>query len=144
MRIDGHGGFRKASAISHLWLLVDPVELSRLVALDLTLLEPESNLLLGVLDAVGTVADVAANVNGEVTTDGTGGGSQGVGGTEEDYRRFLVRKGVSVEKLVGLYIPRPVLTASRPSQTMAQMGPLIMSVYRLSVYCQVPEDCIAR
>ena len=33
-----------------------------LVADDLTLLEPESNLLLGVLDAVRTVADVAADV----------------------------------------------------------------------------------
>ena len=26
-------------------------------------------------------------------------------------------------------IPRPVLTASRPSQTMAQIGPLPMSVF---------------
>ena len=43
-------------------LLVDPVELAVLVADDLTLLEPESNLLLGVLDAVRTVADVAADV----------------------------------------------------------------------------------
>lgn len=33
-----------------------------LVADDLTLLEPESNFFLGVLDAVGTVADVAADV----------------------------------------------------------------------------------
>lgn len=33
-----------------------------LVADDLTLLEPESDFFLGVLDAVGTVADVAADV----------------------------------------------------------------------------------
>lgn len=46
----------------HLRLLVDPVELAVLVADDLTLLEPESDFLLGVLDAVGTVADVAADV----------------------------------------------------------------------------------
>jgi hypothetical protein len=48
--------------LEHLSLLVDPVELAVLVADDLTLLEPESDFLLGVLDAVGTVADVAADV----------------------------------------------------------------------------------
>jgi hypothetical protein len=81
-------------------LLVDPVELALLVADNLTLLEPESDLLLGVLDAVGAVADVAADVlnklinrpytwksydtyNGEVTTDGARGRGKRVGGTEE-------------------------------------------------------------
>jgi hypothetical protein len=63
--------------------LVNPVVLSALPALDLTLLEPEGNLLLAVLDAVGAVADVAANVEGEVTTDGARGGGEGVGGTED-------------------------------------------------------------
>lgn len=48
----------------HLRLLVDPVELSRLPGLELALREPERDLLLGVLDAVGTVADVAADVLG--------------------------------------------------------------------------------
>lgn len=67
----------------NLGLLVDPVELGSLPADELTLLEPESNLLLGVLDAVGAVADVAADVDGEVTTDGAGGGGEGVGGTED-------------------------------------------------------------
>lgn len=43
-------------------LLVDPVVLSGLPALNLALLEPESNLLLGGLDSVGAVADVAADV----------------------------------------------------------------------------------
>lgn len=65
-------------------LLVDPVELGSPVADELALLEPESNLLLGVLDGVGTVADVAADIDSEVTTDGAGGGGKGVGGTEED------------------------------------------------------------
>jgi len=51
--------------------------------LDLALLEPEGNLLLGVLDAVGAVADVAANVDGVVTADGTWCGGKRVGGTEE-------------------------------------------------------------
>lgn len=43
------------------------------------------NLLLGVLDGVGAVADVAADVQGEVATDGAGGRGQGVGGTEESW-----------------------------------------------------------
>jgi hypothetical protein len=43
-------------------LLVDPVVLSLLPALDLALVEPESDLLLGGLDGVGAVADVAADV----------------------------------------------------------------------------------
>jgi hypothetical protein len=43
-------------------LLIHPVVLSRLPGLDLALLEPERDLLLGVLDAVAAVADVAANV----------------------------------------------------------------------------------
>lgn len=68
-------------------VLVDPVELGRLPADELTLLEPEGNLLLGVLDAVGAVADVAADVDGEVATDGAGGGGEGVGGTEDGCSR---------------------------------------------------------
>lgn len=67
----------------HLSLLIDPVELGLLVADNITLLEPESNLLLGVLDGVGAVADVAADIDGEVTTDGAGGGGKGVGSTED-------------------------------------------------------------
>lgn len=58
--IDQMGRDPKTS--KHLWLLVDPVELGGLPALDLLLLEPEVDLLLGVLDAVGAVADVAADV----------------------------------------------------------------------------------
>jgi hypothetical protein len=65
----------------NLWLLIDPVILSRLPGLNLTLLEPESNFLLGVLDAVGTVADVASDIDGVVTTDGTWGRGKRVGGT---------------------------------------------------------------
>lgn len=42
-------------------LLIDPVVLSALPALDLTLFKPEGNFLLGVLDGVGTVADVASD-----------------------------------------------------------------------------------
>ncbi len=64
--------------------LIDPVVLSTLPALDLAVFEPESDLLLGVLDAVGAVADVAADIDGIVTTDGTWLGGERVGGTEED------------------------------------------------------------
>lgn len=63
--------------------LVDPVVLGELPAVELILLEPEVNLLLGVLDRVGAVADVAADVDGEVATDGARGGGKGVGGTKE-------------------------------------------------------------
>jgi hypothetical protein len=42
-------------------LLVDPVVLSTLPALNFTFLEPESNLLLGVLDGVRTVAYVTSD-----------------------------------------------------------------------------------
>jgi hypothetical protein len=67
----------------NLRLLVDPVVLGGLPAVELVLLEPEGNLLLSVLDGVGTVADVATDVNGEVATDGARGGGSGVGGTEK-------------------------------------------------------------
>lgn len=64
-------------------LLVNPVVLSALPALYLTLLEPESDFLLAVLDAVRAVANVAANVEGEVAADGAGGGGEGVGCTKD-------------------------------------------------------------
>ena len=64
-------------------LLVDPGGLGRGPLEDLLRLEPERDLLLGVLDAVGAVADVAADVDGEVAADGAGGGGEGVGGAEE-------------------------------------------------------------
>ena len=47
--------------ILHLFL-VDPLVVGRLPALDLALVEPQGNLLLGGLDGIGTVADVAADV----------------------------------------------------------------------------------
>jgi hypothetical protein len=67
----------------HLSLLVDPVVLSGLPALHLTVLEPQGNLLLSVLDAVGAVAHVAADIESEVATDSAGGRGEGVGGTED-------------------------------------------------------------
>ena len=79
---------RTIHLISHstvLCLLVDPLKLRSLVADNIALLEPERNLLLGVLDAVGAVADVAADIDGKVTTDGAGGGGKGVGCAEESW-----------------------------------------------------------
>jgi len=69
--------------MTRLRLLVDPVELSRLPALDLALLEPQGNLLLAVLDRVGAVAHVAADVERVVATDGTGRRGERVGGAED-------------------------------------------------------------
>lgn len=64
-------------------LLVDPVVTSRGVLVE-ALGEPESNLLLSVLDSVGTVADVSANVQSVGTPDRTGLRLEGVSGTEHD------------------------------------------------------------
>jgi len=63
--------------------LVDPVVLGRFPLENLTLLEPESDFLLGILDTVGTVADVASDIDGIVTTDGTWERVFWVGGTED-------------------------------------------------------------
>ncbi len=46
--------------------------------------EPEGNLLLSRLNSVGSVADVAANVNAKVAPDGAGEGIRGLGGAEKD------------------------------------------------------------
>lgn len=72
-------------SFNHLCLLVDPVELGRLVAGNLLRLEPQSNLLLSILDAVGAVADVAANIDGIVTSDRAGGRGKRVGGTKDGW-----------------------------------------------------------
>ena len=50
------------SPLINLCFLIDPVELGCLVLDDLFFLEPELDFLLGVLDAVRAVADVAANI----------------------------------------------------------------------------------
>jgi len=67
----------------HLCLLIDPIELSRLVRLNLLRLEPEGDLLLRALNTVRAVADVAADIDGIVTTDGTRGGGKRVGSAED-------------------------------------------------------------
>lgn len=59
--------------------------LGRLPLEDFTLVEPESDLLLGILDAVGAMADVAADIDGIFTPDRAWCRYQWVGGTEESY-----------------------------------------------------------
>ena len=44
--------------------------------------EPEVNLVLGRVGAIGSVDDVAANEDGVVSADGSGGRVSGVGGSE--------------------------------------------------------------
>jgi hypothetical protein len=65
--------------------LIDPVVLGRLPALDLLRLEPESDLLLGTLDTVGAVADIATNIDGIVSSDGTRGRCERVRGAKDGW-----------------------------------------------------------
>jgi hypothetical protein len=64
-------------------LLVDPVVGGRGPRVE-TLGEPELDLLLSVLDSVGTVADVPTDLQGVGASDRTGVRLEGVGGTEHD------------------------------------------------------------
>jgi hypothetical protein len=68
--------------ISFLRLFDDPRN-GGLSPFDETFGEPEGDFLGGGFFTVRSVADVAADVEGEVTTDGAGGGGSGVGFTEE-------------------------------------------------------------
>jgi hypothetical protein len=61
-RVGDSGSLLRGGALR---LLVDPIELGGLPGLHLAVLEPESDFLLGILDAVAAVADVAADVLGE-------------------------------------------------------------------------------
>ncbi|KAH3660255.1 hypothetical protein OGAPHI_007460 [Ogataea philodendri] len=65
-------------------LLVDPSVQGWLVLDKLLLLEPQGDLLLSTLNRVGTVNDVSAHVQGEVTSDGTWSRLQWVGGTKQN------------------------------------------------------------
>lgn len=67
-------------------LLENPSLLGGLPGDELLRLKPEGNLLLGALDAVRAVADVAANRQAVVATDGAGGRGEGVGSTEDGWK----------------------------------------------------------
>ena len=62
--------------------LVNPFGGVVLVGAELSSLEPEVDLVVGSLDGVGTVDDVATDIDAEVTADGAGLGVEGLGGTE--------------------------------------------------------------
>lgn len=64
-------------------LLVDPSDVGNVVVVELFLLEPETDFLLGGLNRVRAVGDVATDINGKVTTDGTRSRLERVGGTED-------------------------------------------------------------
>lgn len=76
----GEGGIARCSG-----LLVDPgVDGAGVLDGGVLLAEPEGDFGLSALDAVGAVADVATDVDGEVATDGSGGRVERVGGAEKD------------------------------------------------------------
>lgn len=79
------------------------------------------------------MADVAALVEGVVATDGARGRGEGVGGTEDSLRAVSMEAS-GRKRIKRRNLPRPVLTASRPSQTMAHMGWFFMSVDVSLVY----------
>merc|ERR1719186_875285 len=56
-------------------LLVDPVLLGRGPVTELLRLEPEGNFVVGRLNSIGTMADVAPDMDGKVSPDGSGKGS---------------------------------------------------------------------
>jgi hypothetical protein len=64
-------------------LLVNPVVLSALPRDNLALFEPESNLLLSILNTVRAMTNISANIDTIVSTDSSWGGGEGIGGTEE-------------------------------------------------------------
>ena len=87
------------------------------------------DLLLSVLNRVRTVADVAADSESIVTTDGAFANGCirrpiRLDGTRSD------SPGAEARGLVAPSMTRPVFTASRPSQTIATTGPADMYLTR--------------
>lgn len=105
-------------------VLVDPGLGGGLPGDDLLWLEPESDLLLGVLDGVGTVADVASNIDAALCQCPRSRLLDAVYKTYAKSPRIV--PGAEANGLVAPRRTRPVLTASLPSQTMAQIGPEFM------------------
>ena len=64
-------------------LLIDPVVACALPAHQLLILKPEFDLLLGIVDAVAAVADVAANIDRVVSADGAWAAGERVRGAED-------------------------------------------------------------
>jgi len=64
--------------------------------------------------------------DGIVTTNGAYSRREWVGCTQYIYQHGSVHQA-PYDRTSRFFVPRPVLTAERPSQTMAQMGPLSIS-----------------
>lgn len=62
---------------------VDPLVSFSSPALDFGLSEPQFDFILGIVDGVRSVNDVSSGVDAVVTSDGSGGGVEGVGGTND-------------------------------------------------------------
>lgn len=77
------------------------------------------------LDGIGTVADVASDIDGVVTTDCKHRFKLTSDQSRLEKASLLV-PGAEARGLVAPRITRPVLTASFPSQTMATTGPEAM------------------
>jgi hypothetical protein len=73
-----------ASRSKKILLLVNPRLLGASPGDDLLWLEPKLDLMLGRVDGVGAVADVAADINGVVEADGAWGRVDWVGGAEDE------------------------------------------------------------
>lgn len=65
-------------------LFVDPVDAGWCPVHQFVFLEPQSDLLVGGLNRVGSVDDVASDLNAEVTADGSRGGVGWIGGSKHD------------------------------------------------------------
>merc|ERR1719184_371798 len=65
-------------------LLVDPVLLGGGPVTELLRFEPEGDLVVGGLNSIGAMADVAPDMDGEVSPDGSGEGSSRVGFTKHN------------------------------------------------------------
>jgi hypothetical protein len=68
----------------NLLLLVYPAELGTLPLHKLLWLEPQSDLLFRAFNSIRAVADITADIDGKVTTDGARSGGEWVGGTEDN------------------------------------------------------------
>lgn len=118
--------FQKSSLRQHLFL-INPFMLSRFPLKNLVLLEPERNLLFGALNAVRSVTHISPHIDGIIAADSTWCWRKWVCGAEKSYGMLV---SLRYNEIIKLIIPRPVLTASRPCQTIAQIGPLFISERR--------------
>lgn len=55
-------GLEQARRLSDLWLLINPINLALRILDDLSFAKPQSNFLLRILNAVGTVANIATDI----------------------------------------------------------------------------------